>query len=115
LRNRGVRGILFGNIHLADVREWYETRTTGRGFKHLEPLWRGSPRELIREFLARGYRTLLVSVDLKQGDAGWVGTEFDSALIEKIEARSTVDVCGERGEYHIWKKFIDRTLRMRDA
>src|SRR5437763_720008 len=39
LKEEGVGGIIFGNIHLADIRAWYEEQTTGRGFAHIEPLW----------------------------------------------------------------------------
>ena len=33
LRLRGCQGIIFGNIHLADVRAWYEERVRGAGVK----------------------------------------------------------------------------------
>jgi diphthine-ammonia ligase len=39
LKERGFDGIVFGNIHLADSRAWYEQRTTTHGFQHIEPLW----------------------------------------------------------------------------
>src|SRR5262245_40829626 len=29
LKSAGIEGICFGNIHLADIRAWYESRTTG--------------------------------------------------------------------------------------
>ena len=55
LRQHEVSTILFGNIHLADVRAWYEERTTAAGLIHHEPLWGDPPSQLVREFLARGY------------------------------------------------------------
>src|SRR5437588_7005802 len=39
LQEEGIGGIIFGNIHLADIRAWYEERVTARGFEHVEPLW----------------------------------------------------------------------------
>jgi diphthamide synthase (EF-2-diphthine--ammonia ligase) len=39
LRGRGCTGVVFGNIALADVRSWYETRVTAAGLAHLELLW----------------------------------------------------------------------------
>lgn len=99
LRARGVHGIVFGNIHLADVRAWYEERTSGLGFRHVEPLWGEPPGALVREFVRRGYRARVVSVDLKQGRREWLGREITDALIEEFE-RAGADPCGEKGEYH---------------
>lgn len=95
-----VRGTLFGNIHLADVRAWYEERTTGAGFEHIEPLWGEPPADLIREFCARGHRALIVSVDIEAADARWLGQEIGDELIAEILANDSVDPCGERGEFH---------------
>ena len=53
LREQGLRDIVFGNIHLADVRAWYEERTTNLEFRHHEPLWGDAPAALVREFIAR--------------------------------------------------------------
>jgi diphthine-ammonia ligase len=99
LRNRGVKTVLFGNIHLADVRAWYEERTRAFGFDHVEPLWKDPPGRLVREFVERGYRSMICSVDLKLGKREWLGREFDAALIGEIEAHGA-DACGEKGEYH---------------
>jgi uncharacterized protein (TIGR00290 family) len=100
---RGVDGVIFGNIHLADVRAWYEERVTAAGLEHFEPLWGGAPGELAREVVDLGYRAVVVSVDLEQGDGSWLGRAVDSELLAEIE-RHGADACGERGEYHtfVW-------------
>ena len=100
LRALGIGGIVFGNIHLADVREWYEQRTSAAGFKHVEPLWGCPPAELIREFVSRGHRSRIVSVNCELGRREWLGREFSDELIAEIESLPAADVCGERGEYH---------------
>src|ERR1051326_2144181 len=100
LKRLGVGGIVFGNIHLADVRAWYEERTTGMGFEHVEPLWGDAPSTLIREFVSRGHRARIVSVNLACGRREWIGKEFSEDLILELERTENVDVCGERGEYH---------------
>ena len=100
LTELGVRGALFGNIHLADVRAWYEERTTDVGLEHLEPLWGDPPEELIREFVARGYRGVVVSVDLSRSEEEWVGREIDEEFISEVVAAPAVDACGEHGEFH---------------
>jgi uncharacterized protein (TIGR00290 family) len=100
LREAGVDSIIFGNIHLGDVRAWYEERTRGRGFEHVEPLWSEDPAALVREFLDRGYRTIIASADLERGRREWVGQELTRALADEIGAAEGVDAAGERGEYH---------------
>lgn len=100
LSEAGVAGVIFGNVHLDDVREWYETRVTGRGLEHVEPLWGDPPRRLLREFLSGGYRTLICSVNLEIGRPEWLGRELDGSLAAELEAEPDVDCCGEHGEYH---------------
>lgn len=99
LEGMGVGGVVFGNIHLVDVRAWYEERTTGAGLAHREPLWGEPPAELVREVVERGYRARVVSVDLARGDPDWVGRPLDAALVAEVEARGA-DPCGEHGEFH---------------
>jgi uncharacterized protein (TIGR00290 family) len=100
LRAKGVSGVAFGNIHLADVRAWYEERTTANGFKHIEPLWGGRPTELVSEMLSRGYRALLTSVSLDRSRQEWLGRTLDDDLLREIQATPGVDPAGESGDYH---------------
>jgi len=97
----GVEAVVFGNIHLEDVRAWYEERVSARGFEHVEPLWGAEPARLLREFVQLGYRARIVSVQEDSGaDPAWLGRDFDADLLESIFSRSSVDPCGERGEFH---------------
>lgn len=100
LRAEGVTGIAFGNIHLADVRAWYEERVTGRGLQHVEPLWGEDPAELVRRFIARGWRTRIVAVNLELGRREWLGRELDDPFAAELAALPGVDPAGEQGEYH---------------
>lgn len=99
LPGHGIDGVVFGNIHLADIRAWYEERTRGRGLDHVEPLWGAAPSDLLREFVARGHVSRIVSVNLELGDPAWLGRSFDADLIRALSAAG-IDPCGERGEYH---------------
>lgn len=99
LRQSGVTSIIFGNIHLADVRAWYEERTTQAGLLHHEPLWGEDPGQLVREGIARGYRATLTCVDTGRARTAWLGAMLDETLVEEFE-QAGIDPCGERGEYH---------------
>jgi uncharacterized protein (TIGR00290 family) len=102
LKDKGCDGVVFGNIHLADVRAWYEERVLAAGLDHVEPLWGDPPIELVHEVVERGYRALLVSVDLKQGAAKFLGRELDADLLTEIGIADDLDPCGERGEFHTY-------------
>lgn len=99
LATEGVRGAIFGNVHLADVRAWYEERVRAAGLRHVEPLWGEPPAALVRESLDRGYRALLTCVDTTRADPAWLGQTISPALVLEFE-RAGIDACGEFGEYH---------------
>jgi len=100
LRRRGCAGMVFGNIHLEDVRGWYEERVRGHGLDHVEPLWGDPAIELVHEVVERGYRAVVVGVDLKLPAAGFLGRELDANLLTDIAIADGLDAAGERGEYH---------------
>ena len=100
LHDEGIGGIIFGNIHLADIRAWYEERVTGLGLRHVEPLWGEPGLQLAREVIDRGYIARVVSVDLARTPEAWLGRILDGRLLEEIAARPEIDPCGEQGEFH---------------
>ncbi len=100
LKRRGVTGIVFGNIHLQDVRAWYEERVHAVGLEHVEPLWGEPAVELAWEVVERGYHAIVVSVDLEQRAASFLGREFDADLVTEMTTIDDLDPCGEHGEYH---------------
>ncbi len=99
LRQRGYAGVVLGDIHLRDVRAWYEERVRGAGLEHVEPLWGDEPIALVEEFVASGGRAVITCVDTERLDPGWLGRVIDQAFVDEIAALG-VDACGENGEYH---------------
>ena len=99
LRSEGLAGVVLGDIHLADVRAWYEERVTAAGLEHVEPLWAEKPAQLLREFVETGGRAVITCVDGARLDASWLGRIIDARFVEEIGATG-VDPCGENGEYH---------------
>lgn len=100
LRQRGCTGVLFGNIALADVRQWYEERVTASGLEHHELLWGEPSMELAYEVVERGYRALVVAVNLSMAARPFLGRELDADLLTELGITDNLDPCGERGEYH---------------
>ena len=99
LRSDGFVGVVLGDIHLADVRAWYEERVTAAGLEHVEPIWGEPPAELVREFVDTGGLAVVTCVDLTRLDPSWLGRIVDERFADEI-AGTGVDPCGENGEYH---------------
>jgi uncharacterized protein (TIGR00290 family) len=99
LREEGFAGVVFGDIHLSDVRAWYEERVSAAGLEHVEPLWGDAPADLLAEYVREGGRAVVTCVDLSKLDGSWLGRIVDEGFAGEI-ASTGVDACGENGEYH---------------
>jgi diphthine-ammonia ligase len=99
LKAAGIHGLIFGDIHLQDVRAWYEQRVRSAGLAHLEPLWGEPSGRVAREVLVRGYTAILTCVETPKADPLWLGRPLSEDLISACEQRG-LDPCGEYGEYH---------------
>jgi uncharacterized protein (TIGR00290 family) len=93
-----IQAIAFGDLFLRDVRTYREQQLGSTGIEPLFPLWDIPTRELARAMIAGGLRAKLVCVDSRQLDPSFAGREFDTELLHDLP--STVDPCGERGEFH---------------
>jgi len=90
--------IAFGDLLLADVRDWRRALCERLGWQALFPLFGADTAELAREMIAGGLRAELCCVDTRQLDAGFAGRAFDQALLADLP--EGVDPCGENGEFH---------------
>lgn len=95
----GYAGVILGDIHLADVRAWYEERVHAAGLEHVEPLWGDAPLALVREYATRGGRAVITCCEVARLDERWLGRVIDTASVEEL-VREPIDPCGENGEYH---------------
>jgi diphthamide synthase (EF-2-diphthine--ammonia ligase) len=99
LRSDGFAGVVLGDIHLSDVRAWYEQRVRAAGLEHVEPIWGDRPSLLLDEFIHSGGRAVVTCVELARLDETWLGRIIDERFASDI-AHSGADPCGENGEYH---------------
>ena len=99
LREEGFRGVVFGDIHLADVRAWYEERVRAAGLEHVEPIWGEPPDRLVAEFVASGSRAVITCCELPKLSDQWLGRVIDERFLQDIRVTG-IDPAGENGEYH---------------
>jgi uncharacterized protein (TIGR00290 family) len=109
---RGITKIAFGDLFLADIRQYRDERLAQAGMAGLYPIWLRDTAELVRTFINLGFKAKLACVDTHAIDAAFAGRELDDRLLEDLPP--TADPCGEHGEYHsfvyagpIFKKAIE--------
>jgi len=98
IKAQGVRHMVFGDLFLADIRAYRETRLHAIGMAGIFPLWRRDTRQLARDMIDSGLVAHLVCVDPRQLDKRFAGRRFDAALLAELPEK--VDPCGENGEFH---------------
>jgi len=93
----GVTAVVFGDLHLADVRAYRETSLAGSGLEPLFPLWERPVGELAAR-MAGSLEAIVTCVDTAQLDASFAGRRYDDDLLADLPPG--VDPCGENGELH---------------
>lgn len=98
LKEQGVTAIGFGDIFLEDLRVWREEQLRCVGLAAVFPLWKIDGQQLLRDFISEGFRSRICCVSDAYLDEAALGREIDWEFINALP--STVDPCGERGEFH---------------
>jgi len=113
LKADGITHSIFGDLFLADLKAYRESKLAEIGLKAEFPLWERDTREVLKEFLSLGYRTIVVCA--QQGLEDFCGRIIDEHFIDDLPAG--IDPCGENGEFHtfvfdgpLFKKPIDFRL-----
>jgi len=97
-KNEGIEYSIFGDIFLEDLRKYREDRLAEAGLKGVFPIWKQPTKELVREFINLGFKSILVCTDETHLDASFCGRMIDNQLIANLPEK--VDPCGENGEFH---------------
>jgi uncharacterized protein (TIGR00290 family) len=97
-RERGIEQAIFGDIDLVPHREWEEKVCSAAGLEARLPLWGEERRKLVDEFIAAGFRAVVVCVNGNYLSQDFVGRDFDAAFLADLPPG--VDACGENGEFH---------------
>jgi uncharacterized protein (TIGR00290 family) len=98
LKSEGATAAIFGDIFLEDLRRYREEKLAAAGWGAVFPLWGVPTGELMREFLALGFKTITTCVNDKYLDQRFVGRVIDEQFLRDLPA--DVDPCGENGEFH---------------
>jgi uncharacterized protein (TIGR00290 family) len=97
-RSEGIEQIAFGDLQLADLRQWREQFVAAHGLRCAFPLWGRDTAALAREMVAAGLEARITCVDPAKLEERWLGQPFDAEFLEALPAG--IDPCGENGEFH---------------
>jgi uncharacterized protein (TIGR00290 family) len=94
----GITRMIFGDLYLADIRAYRESKLAGSGITPVFPLWERPTLPLAQAMIACGMQAYLATVDLKKLPAEFAGRKFDRDLLADLP--ESIDPCGENGEFH---------------
>jgi uncharacterized protein (TIGR00290 family) len=97
-RAEGVETVAFGDLFLADIRAYRDRMMAQNGMSAVYPVWGRDTRWFLLDFIAAGFKAVIVCVDLARLDASFAGRVLDEALLADLPPG--VDPCGENGEFH---------------
>ncbi|MBO0859347.1 MAG: adenine nucleotide alpha hydrolase [Chloracidobacterium sp.] len=94
----GIESIAFGDLFLADVRQYRERMLEETGITPLFPLWGRPTNDLAREMIAGGLRAQITCIDPRCLPAALAGKEYNNDFLNAVP--DEIDPCGENGEFH---------------
>lgn len=97
-KKEGIDYSIFGDIFLEDLKIYREGQLAKVGMQGVFPIWKRDTTELVKEFIAKGFKAVLVCVNEKQLDKSFAGRLIDESFLNDLP--KNVDPCGENGEYH---------------
>lgn len=101
LKKQGVRGGVFGDIDLAEHREWVENLCHQVEISPYLPLWEQSQSQIMDDFTGLGFESVIVLARADLFGREWLGCKVGRDFISYlVELGDRVTPCGEAGEYH---------------
>ncbi len=98
IKAEGIELAIFGDIYLEDLRKYREGQLEKVGINTYFPIWKMDTKDLLKEFLALGFKTIVVCIKAEMLDKSFVGRIIDEQFIDDLP--DNVDPCGENGEFH---------------
>ncbi len=97
-QEHGISLLATGDIFLEDLRAYRENMYKKVGVSLLCPLWKQDTGNLVREFIAEGFKTVICSLSDNKLTEDFLGKTLDEELLQEFP--KDIDPCGENGEFH---------------
>jgi uncharacterized protein (TIGR00290 family) len=98
LQAKGIDHAIFGDIFLEDLKQYREDQLKKINMNAVFPVWKMDSLQLVNEFIDKGFKAIVVSVDARYLDKSFAGAALDSHFLANLP--QNVDPCGENGEFH---------------
>jgi uncharacterized protein (TIGR00290 family) len=98
LKKSGCTHAIFGDIFLEDLRKYREGKLEEAGIQCLFPLWKVDTAETVQQFIALGFKAIIVCINEQFLSRDFCGRMIDESFLADLPAH--VDPCGENGEFH---------------
>jgi uncharacterized protein (TIGR00290 family) len=100
LKEKGVTGVVFGDIFPAANRDWGVRMCDAVGMEAVHPIYDLKTEQALAEFLAAGFEARIVSGWPRHFNAEQMGMPLGDEFLAWAAQHPDLDVCGENGEYH---------------
>jgi uncharacterized protein (TIGR00290 family) len=106
LKDHDVTGIVFGDMDVAENRQWAEHVCRRAGLDAYFPLWGIDQKAVLNDFIGMGFKAMVVAIDQRFFGEEALGHELDENWVNLISRFNSIDgnppvtYCGENGEYH---------------
>lgn len=98
-KENGAEVCVFGDIDIEDHFMWCNDRCKNVGIKAYFPLWKESRKEIVYEFIDKGFIANITIIDTNIINEKYLGDVLSKELVDQI-SKEGADICGENGEYH---------------
>jgi uncharacterized protein (TIGR00290 family) len=97
-KGEGITTVIYGDIFLEDLREYREQKMAQLNMQCVFPIWKIDTAWLVDDFVAKGFKSYTCCINDGYLDESWAGRLINESFINELP--STVDPCGENGEFH---------------
>ncbi len=94
----GITAMAFGDLFLEDIRAYREQQLQPTGLNPVFPVWQIPTHQLAHELIDAGVKAKITCVDPARLDPAFAGRDYDLDFLRDLP--SSVDPCGENGEFH---------------
>jgi uncharacterized protein (TIGR00290 family) len=102
LKNRGVEGLVTGEVFDVALHEegWLDRICREVGLTPVRPLWHLDTKQILTEFINKGFKAIVIRVKNAVLGLEWLGREINQKFFKDLLELGTIDPCGEHGEFH---------------
>ncbi len=97
-KSEGIHHVIFGDIFLEDLRAYREQKMAALDMHCVFPLWKMDTTCIVKDFIAKGFKTCICCINDGYLDDTWCGKMIDENFLNELPTH--VDACGENGEFH---------------